>query len=100
MVEFKLTVLIVLCGLLVIVMPVTGEMYMLSSSNKFSCIIFYSAQNACHSDSPACRSRDPNTTATFFDCCVAAGILLRQASFGSGPGRACIRCATIGMYLQ
>ena len=40
MVEFKLTVLIVLCGLLVIVMPVTGEMYMLSSSNKFSCIIF------------------------------------------------------------
>ena len=40
MVEFKLTVLIVLCGLLVIVMPVTGEMYMLLSSNKFSCIIF------------------------------------------------------------
>ena len=40
MVEFKLTVLIVLCGLLVIVMPVTGEMYILSSSNKFSCIIF------------------------------------------------------------
>ena len=58
--------------------------------------MYLSAQDACHLDSPACRSRSADPTISFFDCCVASGQLLRQASFGSGPGRSCIRCATIG----
>ena len=92
---FKLTALM-LCGLLVNVMPTAGELYMHIIMYAINELFSYlSAQNACHSNSPACNSRNPNSTLSFFECCVADR-LLRQASYGSGTGRSCIRCATLG----
>lgn len=54
------------------------------------------AQDACHANNPGCASDNPNSTLSFFDCCVSEEGLLRQSSYGGGPGRSCIRCATLG----